>query len=239
MDQQGILRLEAMQRRIVCGNNHGLVQLQKGNSRAALVSLLQSLNLLKQTTSTVDAQLCQKRPSLFRVEPVTNTDAAKLGRDMASHNSLPFQMFDQVFAFATTNCHRDGALAAVLYNMAVVHHSRALDLLEMCKSPRLSLLKAVQLYSYALNAMQQWTRHDSEEDCHLLRLAILNNLAHAHACQDNKLQEAHHCLQCLCDILTYAKGHATQEQYSFFAANVVVLCFQKPGRLGLSPAAAA
>ncbi|CAB9496244.1 expressed unknown protein [Seminavis robusta] len=237
------------ERRIVGLNNLGIRQLQSGNSngsRQALQSLLQSLHHLKQAKN-MNTPACQpdqpdqvdqeglERPSLFALQPIHPTnDSASFSS--SSTDNLPFQMFDHVFAFShststssvTSMENRDGTMAALTYNLAATHHSRGVYLLAHNKSAKVSLSKAIQLYTFALSAMQHWAKNfQVHQGCHILRLAILNNMAHANALLQHK-QDAIHCLKCLRDVLPYAKlPLVSKEHYAFFSANVVVLCLKQ------------
>jgi tetratricopeptide (TPR) repeat protein len=236
-----VVEMDMEQRRVIALANHGVRLLQQRNHGKATQTLLQALNYLKECSKKrplpekVTEGDCQERPTIFITESLTLMGMGK--EDL--HCTLPFQMFQQVFTFSSSDCdptspeNRDGSSAMILYNMALVYHSRA--------SPsKVSLAKALQMYNYALAAIQHWARHQVvHQGCHLLRLAILNNMAHVNALLQKKAA-AEHCLKCLRDILAYAKGFTTEEQYEFFTANVVVLCLKDgSGVLVKAPAAAA
>ena len=118
----------------------------------------------------------------------------------------------------------------ILYNMGLAYHLRA---------TKPSLAKALQMYTYALSALQHWAKHHVvHPGCHLLRLAILNNMAHANALL-NKHKQAKHCLHCLKDIVAYAKGNTTKQEYAFFSANVLALTLKGDDGILLQPPAPA
>lgn len=242
---------------IIAMNNHGVRFLQQRNHRQAGDRILQALSHLKESNKKrpLPGKLQQEDEheiliSGFSCHPISPSTAScsssAMGRDDRT-TSLPFQMFDRVFAFSssqdpTARHNRDGSSAMLLYNLGVTNHARAMELSQQGRPSKLSSAKALKMYTWALSAVQHWARGHQEavhEGCHLLRLAILNNMAHINAMM-HRTADAQHCLKCTRDILNYAKGHVSREEYAFFSANVVVLCLKgDSGNLVKAPAAAA
>lgn len=243
--------------RVLSLNNQAVRCLQQQDYRKSIETFLLALGkqkeAIKATTSSSSsrqqeaAHALQKLPSEEedRAQQVINEKSYFISQSLEctstrEEEDAPFQLFDRVFLLSrhdpTSASHRDGTSAVILFNMAMAHHHRGIRF-----NQRLQLAKAVRMYQWALSAVQHWEKTTScpnnSSGCHVLRLAILNNMAHANYC-GRRNQDAVHSLKCLRDILVYAKGCVPPKDFAFFTGNIVALC-HKSGGIVQAPAAAA
>lgn len=239
------------QRRILALNNTAVRLLQQRQHRQASQTFLQSLNRLKENLRMRDPKIVpvveyeedevlhKHRPGcVFSTQPIRTASSTPATEGEAL---LPFDMFPHVFGLSsqhdcTSVSNRDGATAVLLYNMAATHHVQALSSKRSTPPKKQQILaQALQLYTVALSAVQHWDRHhEIPHEGHVLRCAILNNLAHVQAMLDRSGGE-HKTLHCLREILRPSKAYLTRADYTFFVANVLFLCVGSGNRQDEDP----
>jgi len=210
-------------------NNKAISLVQKGESRNAIKLFLQALSQLKfEVRSQKKATYSSGTEPSNAGSPFIRVTLSKMEHEQSGDSATDssFAVFDQLVALnpKVDSCapqQRDGTTAALLYNMALSYqHMSQSRHCEMTSKSCLHLKKAASTFAMAFSASQHWKRWTKTHiGCSVLELAILNNLIGLHS-QMGSADKVKQLQACYCKSLGAASRELSQEEKSFFVANL-------------------
>jgi hypothetical protein len=253
----------------IVSNTEAVALMQKGNNQAATVILLTALVGLKEdlNTSVLSSPstfAIQSHPSLFPVSAAAELEE-DIGFEMTCEAYTPslesvfipqcdlckhahwrdqnvFTFYPRAFILDETPQNRENttrAAAVILYNLALIHHLRALQNNE--ENYVLAMLAyAGGLYKAAMDIACAGWDQDACLDMYCLLLALENNLGHIHGHSHLKISNfcrMRDCLNSLIKLVTFpqAPDYLSEDDFDFFYIGVVIF-HDSPG-LSLAPSA--
>jgi hypothetical protein len=159
-------------------------------------------------SSAMEINVEQDQPSVFSV-PVRTSTCAQCDHSLVLNYSCALAIFDDVQD-------KELLIAVVLYNMALVHHCRAIE-----RGISSLITTALNLYKIAASFIENARDIDSSNG--LLLLALYNNMAQIHASQFS-LEETRVCIDRVRMLLSAvsAESFIEEEDYHFFFVNTML-----------------
>jgi hypothetical protein len=133
---------------------------------------------------------------------------------ISSNDSGLLCVYDRAIVVSYQEDDSEVMSAVIMYNMALLSHSRGLQL-----SRFKCLLRATKLYRMAISILMR--RESIRSSVSILFLALFNNLAHVYS-YTYEVHKMNECLECMRQTLS-AFDHTAEEseKYSVFFANSI------------------